>query len=387
VRITEPFYRRKVRQVQQQLQARGLDGLFINNHAQIYYLFGFFYYPCERPLIGFIPREGEPALFVPRLEAEQVAECWVKDVEVYFEYPGTVHPISWICSRLAARGYGKARLGYEESMAAATLRQVQAELPQAEWVGAGDIVAGLRIVKDPEEITLIRKAGEFADFMLAEGVRYVLERGENATELEVNNHVNQAVVDKMIAELDEVIFVAGVSGGLVCSGPRSALAHGLPTKKHLQRGESLILSFACFVGGYMAESERVVLLGEPSAEQKRIYLVEQAAQEAGVNAVRPGIPCSEANRICLDVIRGAGLGEYIKHRMGHGVGIQNHEAPWMEDGDHTILRPGMAISCEPGIYVPGFGGYRISDTLLVTETGAERVTHFPRDLASATLRI
>jgi Xaa-Pro aminopeptidase len=135
VRITEPLYRRKVSQVQQQLQARGLDGLFINNHAQIYYLFGFFYYPCERPLIGFIPREGEPALFVPRLEAEQVAECWVKDVEVYFEYPGTVHPISWICSRLAARGYGKARLGYEESMAAATLRQVQAELPQAEWVG------------------------------------------------------------------------------------------------------------------------------------------------------------------------------------------------------------------------------------------------------------
>lgn len=387
MRIREPFYRRKVRQVQEQLKVRDLDGLFLHDHIQLYYLFGFFHYPCERPLIGFIPREGEPALFVPRLEDDQVQECWVKDVEVYFEYPGAVHPLNWICSRLAARGYGRARLGYEPSIAMASLDRLKEALPEAWWVGAGDIVAGLRLRKDPEEIALIRKAGEYADFMLEEAVRYVQEQGLNATELQVNNHVNQAVVDKMISELDEVIFVSGVSGGLVCSGPRSALAHGLPTKKRLQRGESLILSFACFVGGYMAESERVVFLGEPTPEQARYYEVEREAQEAGFQAVRPGVPCSEPNRICLDVIRQAGFGDYIKHRMGHGLGMQNHEPPWIEDGDSTLLQPGMAISCEPGIYVPGFGGFRISDTLIVTESGAERVTNFPRTLESAILKV
>jgi len=387
VRLTEPFFRNKVRQVQAELADRKLDGLFILDFNQIYYLFGFFHYPCERPLVGFVPREGEPTLFVPRLEADQVAECWVTDVHVYFEYPGTVHPLNWVCSVLDSRGYGRSRVGFEESTGLGTLNRLREALPEAEWVGAGSILAGLRLRKEPEEIGLIRKAGEYADFMVAEGVRFVLDRGLGATELQVNNHVNQAVVSRMIDELDEVIFVAGVSGGLVCSGPRSALAHGLPTKRTLRRGESLILSFACTVGGYHAESERVFFLGEPSAEHVRHFEVEREAQETGTRAVRPGVPCSEPNRLCLDVIRHAGLGAHIKHRMGHGLGIQNHEAPWIEDGDQTILRPGMVISSEPGIYVPDFGGYRISDTVLVTETGAERLTHYPRTLEAAILRV
>lgn len=385
MRLTEAFYRRKVGQVQGVLAERGLDGLVLMDYNQIYYLLGFFHYPSERPLLGFVPQAGEPTLFIPRVEADQVAEAWVKDVEVYSEYPGVDHPLEWVGKILAGRGLPRARLGFEGSTSIAAMSRLKAGLPDAEWVESGDILARLRIRKDPEEITLIRAASRYADFMLDEGVRYVRETGLGATEVEVNNHVNKMVADLMLQELNEVVFVTGVSGGLVCSGPRSAYAHGLPTKRRWGRGENLILSFACTVGGYHAESERVFFLGEPTEQQARHFETVRAAQEAGTAAVKPGVPCREPNRVCYDIVRRAGFGDYVKHRMGHGIGIQNHEPPWIEEGDRTPLEAGMVISSEPGLYVPGLGGYRISDTVLVTETGAERLTKYPRTLESAIL--
>ena len=100
-----------------------------------------------------------------------------------------------------------------------------------------------------------------------------------------------------------------------------------------------------------------------------------------------GARCSDVNRTCLDVIRAAGLGEFLRHRQGHGIGVQNHEPPWVDDGDDTLLVSGMAVSCEPGIYCPGQGGYRISDSVVVTDRGPERLTRYPRDLESIVLSI
>lgn len=387
MRLGEAFYRRKVEAVQETLTRRGLEGLMVLNHHQIYYLVGFFHTPTERPVGLFVPKQGDPILFVPKLEEDYVHEgAWAPDVEVYFEFPGLVHPINWMGERLASRGFGAARLGFEGSLGLNTCQRLGEAMPGVAWVEAGDLIAGLRLVKDPEEIELHRKAAYYSDWMLEEGVR-LIRSGGRPSEIEIEQALVGDVIRKMQAELNPVVVVSMLAGGLICSGPRSAFPHGLPSPRRIAPGENLILSVGCAVGGYFAESERTFILGEPTPEQRHRYEAARMAQEIGFQALVPGARCCDANRKCLEAIRDAGLGQYIKHRLGHGIGIQNHEPPWIEDGDTTGLMPGMVVSCEPGIYVPGQGGYRISDTVLITAAGPERLTKFPRDLASVTIPI
>jgi Xaa-Pro dipeptidase len=382
MRLGESFYRRKVAAVQAALEERRLDGLVVLNHHQIYYLVGFFHTPTERPIILFVPRQGEPVLFVPKLEEAYVHEgAWAPDVEVYFEYPGIVHPVDWMCEKLAQRGFASARLGFDGGLAVATHRRISAALPGAEWVEAGDIIGGLRLCKDPEEIELHRRASFYSDWMLEEGLRYI-RAGERPSEINIERTMAGAVINKMQAELPTVVVVSMLAGALVNSGPRSAFPHGLPSARRIGPGDNLILSVGCAVGGYFAESERTFILGDPTPEQRNRYEAARLAQEIGFLALEPGSRCCDANRRCLDSIRNSGFGEFIMHRQGHGIGIQNHEAPWIEDGDTTVLAPGMVVSCEPGIYCPGQGGYRVSDTVLITPKGPERLTQFPRDLSS-----
>lgn len=386
MRLKESFYRRKLSQIQEELGRRNLDGLFIHQHLNIFYTIGFFHTPTERPICLFIPVAGEPVVFVPKLEEDYVREAGlVPEVEVYFEYPGVVHPIDFMMQRLAARGYGRGRIGFEGAMSVTTRERVGRALPGATWVEAGDIIASLRLVKDPEEIALHRKAAEYADRMVEAGVAFVRERGRAGrfpSENEIAQYVTDWAITRMEEELEEVVVVSMLAGGLVYAGPRSAFPHGLPSRRRVQLGDNLILSLGCAVGAYFAECERTFFIGEPTSEQRRYYEICREAQETGTMALTPGARCCDANRICLDVIRRHGLGDYIKHRQGHGIGITFHEPPWIEDGDTTVLRPGMVVSSEPGIYVPGHGGYRISDTVLVGEQGPERLTRFPRDLQS-----
>jgi Xaa-Pro aminopeptidase len=141
-----------------------------------------------------------------------------------------------------------------------------------------------------------------------------------------------------------------------------------------------MLSLGCAVGGRYVEGERTFVLGEPTAEQIRYYEAVQAAQQTGSDTLRPGITCAEANRQCLQVIRDAGLGQFIQHRQGHGIGLGMHEPPWLEDGDDTVLEAGFVVSNEPGIYIPGHAGYRISDSMIITNEGAQPFTSYPKQL-------
>jgi Xaa-Pro aminopeptidase len=370
MRLGQDFYRRKIASVQIELERRNLDGLLTFSYPEVYYLVGFFHFPTERPIGVFVPRRGEPTLFLPRLEEDYVHEGgWAPDVESYFEYPGVVHPVDWMCERLAGRGYGAARLGWEESVSVSLRERLGRALPLAEWVRAGDLVATMRLVKEPEEIALMAKAGEYADWMVGEGARMAREAGR-PSETEIEQAIVSGVIRRMQAELDPIVAVPGLAGSLIISGPRSAFPHGLNTSRRIAPGENLVVRCACFVGGYFAESERTFFLGEPSADQRQRYEVDRLAQEVGTQGLVAGARCGDVNRACLDVVRDAGMG------------VQNHEPPWIEDGDDTILEPGMAVSCEPGVYCPGQGGYSISDSVVVTAGGPRRLTHYPRDLES-----
>jgi Xaa-Pro aminopeptidase len=178
----------------------------------------------------------------------------------------------------------------------------------------------------------------------------------------------------MQAEVGELFrLYGGGIVGTVHSGERAALPHGSPMHRVPQHGEVLIAGIGASVNGYHAESGATFIVGEPQGDQ--LLCLEAAARCDAVTmeTARAGVPCHQVNRAALDVLHDYSYGDYVRHRIGHGMGLQGHEAPWLAPGDETRLVPNMVFSCEPGIYRPGVDGYRTINTLIVTEDGAARV--------------
>jgi Xaa-Pro aminopeptidase len=268
-------------------------------------------------------------------------------------------------------------------MSVSRLAEVTKALPDAA-LAETDVVTRARLRKRPEEIALHAEAARITDLMLVAGRTLVEEAlaagGELPSEAELARHVGSVGTGVMYAEHADVVVVSFLAGGLVYAGRNSAHPHAPPSGYRLRPGETFMLSLGCAVGGRFVEGERTFILGEPTPEQRRYYEAVRAAQQAGADALAPGLRCSEANQRCLDVIRDAGFGDYLRHRQGHGIGLGMHEPPWLEDGDDTVLEVGMIVSNEPGIYVPEHGGYRISDSMLIAEDGARPFTSYPRSL-------
>ncbi|GAA5017055.1 Xaa-Pro peptidase family protein [Terrabacter aeriphilus] len=379
-RLGHDVLRRIQDRVRRSLARSELDALLTDDPDDVAYLTGFFHHPCERPVIAYLPVDGEVRLLVPRLEREHAE--WQRvaaSVVDYPEFPGTVEPIS----RLAGAVPAAARLGVPASMSIGRLALVEGCFPRAH-VTPSYAVTRARWVKEPEEVALHREAGRITDVMLHRGIDLVTDAlrsgGALPSEAELAAYVGSVGAGIMDAEHEDVVVAGFRAGGLVYSGPNSARPHGLPSTHRLQPGETFMLSLGCAVGGRYIEGERTFLLGEPSADQRRYYEAVRSAQAAGAQALRPGVTCAEANRTCLQVIRDAGLGPYLQHRMGHGIGVGMHESPWLEDGDETVLEEGFVVSDEPGIYVTGHAGYRVSDSMLVTADGAQALTTYPRSL-------
>lgn len=354
--LGETFHRRKTAQIQTRLAEENLDGVLLLDVFNVIYASGFYHIPSERPLGIFIPASGDPVLLVPELEIENAAAGWIGDIRTYFEYPGEVHPVVWM-----VREIGRPRLGVDHL----TL-EVARKLPQE--VILTPIVGQMRWIKEPEELALIEQAARYADYCL-EQVRdhapEIIRAG--GTELDILTHCLGATRAKMQAEVGELfrLYGGGVVG-TVHSGERAALPHGSPMRRIPQAGEPMIAGIGASVQGYHAESGATFLLDEPRWDQMRCLEAAAACDAVAVQTARAGVPCHSVNLEALDTLREHGYGDAIRHRIGHGMGLQAHEAPWLAPGDDTLLAPGMVFSCEPGIYRPGLDGYRTINTLIVT---------------------
>ncbi|MBO4204860.1 M24 family metallopeptidase [Micromonospora echinofusca] len=384
MRLPDTFYTTVRARLNEALAEQELDGFLATAPADVAFLSGFFYIATERPVYLWMPRQGDPLLVIPRLDEEYAAQQGVRISTVsYFEYPGVVSAEETLA--LALSGRRTRRIGVSAGISVGTLEKLSRAVGGTRLVTT-DAVARLRLCKFPEEIPLHEAAARICDEMLAAGRDLIAEALAAGTALpredEIARHVIGYGTDRMYAEYDLVVYTTKLAGGLVYAGPNSALPHGLPTRRRIQPGDTLILSLGAAVASRFVESERTFVVGEPTAEQQRYHEADREAQQVGTEAMVVGRTCAEVNRTCLDVLRGHGLGDYIRHRQGHGIGLQNHEPPWVEDGDDTVLAPGMLLSSEPGVYVPGHAGYRISDTVLVTADGPRRLTGFPRDLES-----
>jgi len=380
-RLPADFYGRLQDDIRAQLAEEALDAVLTDDPEDVAYLTGFFHHPNERPAVVLLPADRATLLLVPELEREYAqAQRAAAEIVAYPEFPGLRPPLSYLG---AAAEPTTGRIGYAGGLTVDRLDQVRAAFPKATLVRT-DLVMRARFRKRPEEIALHAEAARITDLMLAAGRALVEEAiaagGELPSEAELAGHITGVGTRTMYAEHADVVVVSPLAGGLVYSGPNSARPHALPSGYRLRPGETFMLSLGCAVGGRFVEGERTFILGEPSADQIRYYEAVRQAQQTGGEALRPGVACAEANRVCLDVIREAGLEQYLRHRQGHGIGLGMHEAPWLSDGDDTPLAEGMVVSNEPGIYIAGHAGYRISDSMLITSDGARPFTAYPRSL-------
>lgn len=386
-RLQPDWYRAKIRQVQEEMKKRKIQALLLLNATNIIYTLGYFHLPTERPLAAFIPESGEPALFVPELESDQVKLWWVKDYESYFDYPGPVNRIRWIFERVAKRGFGNGRIGVEEP-GPSRLQHMKEGAPRATIVDGGDIIDKLRWIKDEAELRLMRRAMYFADFTVQAGREFV-QRNGSVTEDQILKASADAVADKLSAELRDVVGV-GVDapfGGLVPFGKRSAFPHAVPSKDRLKSGDAICLSFGAQIGGYNVECERSFSIGKPSDRARKLFDAMLAAHDAGAENLKEGAIAEEVDKQSLDQIRHAGFGKFLKHRTGHGIGLESHESPWIAEGDNTVLREGMTFSCEPGVYDPDWGGFRHSDTVVVRKDRGEILNKYPTRLDDMIIEI
>jgi Xaa-Pro dipeptidase len=386
-RLQPEWYQRKIRQIQQEMKKRKLNALVLLNATDVIYTTGYFHLPTERPLAALIPDSGDPALFIPGLETDQVKLWWVKDYEAYFDFPGPVNRVQWIFERVAKRGFGGGRIGVEEPTPT-RMKHIKAGAPKATIVDAGDLIEQQRWIKDEDEIKLMQRAMYFADFTVKAGRDFVASKGE-VTEDQILKAAADAVADKMSAELTDVVGV-GIDppfGGLVPFGKRSAFPHAIPSKDKLKSGDALILSFGAQLGGYTVECERSFCVGKPNDYAKKLYDAMLAAHDTGVENLKEGAIAEDVDKKSLDQIRKAGLGDFLKHRTGHGIGLEAHESPWIAEGDKTVLRQGMVFSCEPGVYDPNWGGFRHSDTVVVRKDKGEVLNKYPTRLEDMIIEI
>ena len=238
-----------------------------------------------------------------------------------------------------------------------------------ELVPASGDVERLRAVKDAGEIEAIRRAAELSDEVFrALAASPLAGRSERDVAWEA---------ERRLRELGASAVAFDVA---VASGPNGALPHAHPGERRIGPGELVVLDAGCVVDGYCSDCTRTFATGEPPSELQRAYAVCLEAQLAGLAAVRPGATGGEVDAAARDVIEAAGLGERFGHGLGHGVGLDVHEGPLLRSGSEDVLEPGNVVTVEPGVYLPGVGGVRIEDLVLVTEGGCERLTTAPKEL-------
>ncbi|MEM9248089.1 MAG: Xaa-Pro peptidase family protein [Pseudomonadota bacterium] len=363
------FFARARDRLRARAMAAGLDGLLLLRAANLAYATGLFLSANERPMGLWLPVDGDPVLLLPGLERDNVEDTGLSAVRFYEEFPGETPAVLWMLGEV-----GRRRVGID----ALDARYLDAAREKLGHVDLTDHAMAARTVKEPEELALIRAAAHYADLFLMRlktaGADIIAHDG---TEQDLMADALAHARGTLIADHGEAF--SGTPIGItasVHSGPRSALPHGAVLARRPRPGETLIAGIGASLGGYHAESGATFIIGAPSSEQRRIAASMVACNDAAVAACAAGHTCADVNRAALDALRADDLGPAIRHRIGHGMGLEGHEAPWLAPGDDTRVRAGMVFSNEPGVYRPGLDGYRTINTMIVTATGVEIPSRF-----------
>ena len=341
------------------LAARGADALLVPAGPNVRYLSGFTGDNAALLLLG-----GQAVLFTDPRFAIQAAQ------QVYCRVRIAKGPLTDGVAAALGRLAG-ARIGYDPGrMTCGAFQKLESRLPmKASLEPLPGVVEELRMIKSAAEMELIRRSVEINSRAFEAVVRRVrLGTTERDLAAEIEYRMRRLGAEKPSFET------------IVASGSRSALPHAEPTGARLRSGDLVVVDMGAFCDGYASDMTRMLFLGTPGARVKRAYRAVLEAQLAAIDRVRAGVTAHQVDAAARRVLRVHGLDRAFVHSTGHGLGLEIHEPPRLGRRDKTVLRPGMAVTVEPGVYIEGFGGIRIEDTVEVTETGCRILTPTPKEL-------
>lgn len=349
------------------MRDRGIDALMLTGGTSIVYFTGIRWGLSERLLAMILPRTGTPFVVAPAFEEDRAREqldngpggaegevlTWEEDED----------PYRLVADGLRARGIAAGTLAMEETVRFVFAKGVATTAPGLRIISGTPVTAGCRTIKDDHELALMRHASA------------VTLKAYKAAYLAMEEGMTQQDVSGLIAEAHSRLGYTG--GASVQTGQYSALPHGSVTPQTIREGTILLIDGGCGVEGYRSDLSRTFVLGPPTEKMKDVFEIELEAQTAALAAARPGVPCEDVDAAARKVIVDAGYGPgytYFTHRVGHGMGMDGHEWPYLVRGNKLPLAPGMTFSDEPGIYLPGEFGVRLEDDMVITEEGAALFT-------------
>jgi D-alanyl-D-alanine dipeptidase len=363
-------YAGRIRRASERLDDAGLSGLVVAPGPDLVYLTGYDAPPLER-LTALLLRAGrDPILVVPRLERPRAEDAGAGDVADLLDWPDGGDPYESVRSVLDSAGGAVGAVGavgVSDRLWAVHLLGIQQALPEVAFGSAAPVLSPLRAVKDPFEVELLQFAASAADSAFG---RIVEERFEGRTERDLAADLAALLVD----EGHEVPLFT-----IVASGPNGASPHHEPTERVISGGEAVVMDFGGRRQGYSSDITRTVFVGEPAADARVVYDAVRAGQRAAFELAAPGVPAEDLDAAARQPIADAGFGERFIHRTGHGIGLEEHEDPYLVAGNAVPLREGNAFSIEPGIYLSGRFGVRIEDIVVVTDRGARSLNDATRD--------
>jgi Xaa-Pro aminopeptidase len=368
-----------------------LTGYVLFGADYIQYFTGFWFLSNERPVVYAESVGGESAVFVPEFEVERTrAETTFARVESYPEYPGLEHPMAIFARVLSDLGIRDA-IGADQDGYPGILGYEGPALSEVSGARVAPLAAAIERMmrrKSDNELALIRESGRWCAYAHRLLQQYSVP---GATEVEASLRAGHEATLAMLEELGDAYggglsSSAGVSAGYRGQiGVRSSWAHAVAHTIEFKAGDMLVTETSAPIWGYNAELERGMVIGTPTDEMRRLFEHTVAAQEVAFAAIRPGVTCADVDGAVLRYFEEHDLMPYWRQHVGHGIGLRNHEAPFLDVGDATTLEPGMVFTVEPGLYDSALGGFRHSDTVVVTEDGMEKLTDYPSDLESLTI--
>ncbi len=340
-----------------------VDALFLSKPENIFYFSSFF---STSFMYLLIPREGTPFAVVSQLEFEE-ANNTVKGFSII--QAKKLEDFEKAFSKLQ-KDLKIKKLGFEEDFLTVNIKEkLEKNSKDTDFVHASPIIKKLRSIKSSSEIETIRKAAKIAD----EGVKKAIEI--------INPGVREYEV---AAEAEYRMKKLGSSGAsfetIVASGHRSAFPHASCSDRKLENGDLVIIDLGARYKNYCSDISRTHTVGSPNSKQEKLYQTVLDAQQKAIEIIRPGVKAKKIDEIARRLIKRGGYGDYFVHSFGHGIGIEVHEHPPISPNNKDAIEEGMVFTAEPGVYIPGFGGCRIEDMILVRENGYEVLTNSPRSL-------